>query len=632
MMSRINTKSFSWLIQRLKAMPLSEVLYRLKLEISKQWWKRRPPSYKVSIHGEPQTFGLLLPSEDHQERRKLIEEADKYLEHRWLFFGLSCEEKEIDWHRDPVSNLSAPLIFGFSINHRDEKIAGNIKNTWEKNRHHHLTVLAMAFFVTKDERYAKEIRNQLKSWIEQNPYLIGVNWTHPLEQGIRLISWSYVFMLLSASKYFEEIYGKDGFLWRSVYEHQKFIINTYSVGSSANNHLIGEMAGLFISACYFPLFKESNKWKNFSRKKLEKELIRQTYGSGVNKELAFSYQLFVLEFCMLTVIADTLAFSERYRTILIDMLQFVDRLESTIGFLPNYGDGDEGMAVQLQPLGSSRSDWLFDLSNKFLDSSFATRGSFISQLFEEAKVDAKPSTAGSHIYEDAGILIYHENHENLSYSGLFDFGQLGMGSIAAHGHADALSFTLAVNGQPVLVDPGTYCYHTDLYWREYFRSVHGHNTLSIAGLDQSVQSGPFLWSRKAKASLISFDLDHKKIKAMHDGYAPLNVFHTREFSWEDGLIEIHDELAGEGEHDVEVRFHFHPDVKVILSDSELLCQQGSDKLTVKMDASLDAKLINGSDKGGWYSPKFGIKKQTNTLVLSGALSLPASIKNEIILK
>src|SRR5207249_554757 len=52
---------------------------------------------------------------------------------------------------------------------------------------------------------------------------------------------------------------------------------------------------------------------------------------------------------------------------------------------------------------------------------------------------------------------------------LLDHGPLGYLSIAAHGHADCLSLALHFGGQPVLVDPGTYVYHEQPEWRNYFR-------------------------------------------------------------------------------------------------------------------------------------------------------------------
>ena len=42
---------------------------------------------------------------------------------------------------------------------------------------------------------------------------------------------------------------------------------------------------------------------------------------------------------------------------------------------------------------------------------------------------------------------------------MMDHGPLGYLSIAAHGHADALAIWWHIDGQPVLVDAGTYLYH-----------------------------------------------------------------------------------------------------------------------------------------------------------------------------
>ena len=82
-----------------------------------------------------------------------------------------------------------------------------------------------------------------------------------------------------------------------------------------------------------------------------------------------------------------------------------------------------------------------------------------------------------------------------------DAGPLGFLSIAAHGHADCLSLLLSVSGKELLVDPGTYCYHTEREWRDYFRSTAAHNTVRVDGVDQSQIAGAFLWAEKAEASV-----------------------------------------------------------------------------------------------------------------------------------
>src|SRR5262249_9207637 len=82
---------------------------------------------------------------------------------------------------------------------------------------------------------------------------------------------------------------------------------------------------------------------------------------------------------------------------------------------------------------------------------------------------------------------------------LVDAGPLGYLSIAAHGHADALAFTLSVGGREILVDPGTYAYHRNRRWRDYFRGTSAHNTLRVDGREQSEPGGDFLWLSHARA-------------------------------------------------------------------------------------------------------------------------------------
>ena len=81
---------------------------------------------------------------------------------------------------------------------------------------------------------------------------------------------------------------------------------------------------------------------------------------------------------------------------------------------------------------------------------------------------------------------------------IMDAGPLGFLSIAAHGHADCLSLLLSVSGKELLVDPGTYCYHTEREWRDYFRGTAAHNTVRVDGIDQSQIAGAFLGPRKRK--------------------------------------------------------------------------------------------------------------------------------------
>ena len=85
---------------------------------------------------------------------------------------------------------------------------------------------------------------------------------------------------------------------------------------------------------------------------------------------------------------------------------------------------------------------------------------------------------------------------------------------------DALSFVLNVGDREILVDPGTYAYHTDPAWRRYFRSTLAHNTVGVDGEDQSVQAGNFMWTHHARARCIEFDAggDTQRFVGEHHGY------------------------------------------------------------------------------------------------------------------
>ena len=110
-------------------------------------------------------------------------------DHCWplLGFGERCFGKPIQWTRDPLSNYVWPLDY-----HRDIKLlrgdGSDVRVLWELNRLGHFLTLASAYSSTKDERYAAEFLAQLRSWIEQNPYGRGPNWSCAMEVALRAIN------------------------------------------------------------------------------------------------------------------------------------------------------------------------------------------------------------------------------------------------------------------------------------------------------------------------------------------------------------------------------------------------------------------------------------------------------------
>ena len=206
-----------------------------------------------------------------------------------------------------------------------------------------------------------------------------------------------------------------------------------------------------------------------SKKILEKEIPRQTFRNGINRELAFGYQFFVLDFALIAFLEGKFyqdEFSDNFVSNVKSMLNVIPDLTDIGGNFPRYGDSDNGKGLQLFADSIGREDWLFRLGKRYLKSNVPVKeGGQFAEMFYTSLIDESSSFSCKLEYasnksnlefKDAGIYIMSNNRGKLNeVFVLADAGPLGFLSIAAHGHADALSFTMSISGNPIIVDPGT---------------------------------------------------------------------------------------------------------------------------------------------------------------------------------
>lgn len=638
----INLPDLLWCYHRAKVMPASEWICRLQGKGRDLLWKYGralglPPAPRLrpdaSFDNLPWPHAATVPEPD---RAAWTAAGDRVRRHAWRFFQLDdLVETDIDWHRDPVSGLSAPHRFGPDINHRDETLVGNIKITWEKSRHHHLSLAAAAYAVNDDSRYADEIEQQLLGWIDANPFMIGVHWTHPLESAIRLIAWLWCDRLLRGGEVHPRLFGPNGALWPAIGRHQQYISAAYCRGSSANNHLIGEMAGLFCAAAAWPHFDDSPRWCALARASLEREIQRQTFpSSGLNRELADSYHLFTLEFFLLAAAEATRIgqpFTEAYHGALRRMVEAVWLWSDATGHLPPFGDDDEGFALELDPDRSRRTAWLFAAGRALVGAEVPVRAplpataQWLGFAAPPCPDPDRPADLGD---PEAGRFVLTERRGRPDERYLaIDASPHGFPSLAAHAHADALSFVLHLGGRPVIADPGTYCYHTERTWRNYFRGTRAHNTVEVDGREQSDPIGAFAWRNQAVARVLKYELNTRirEVSAEHGGYErlPEPVTHRRTWHWDLQGITVIDELRGSGRHEAAWRLHLHPDVQARIDGSTVWMDTPSGRLKVTLEGPLVLELSRGADDAGWYSDGLGRKRPCLTIIGRGAFELPA---------
>ena len=643
----------AWYVRRLQCMSPQEVLWRSSDLLRQRAWRVKQvcptataPRYFARDRSQvkprlvrPPHFESPLPAGALDavpagEARQLRNAADEILAGRWDVLGITRQDMVTpDWFLDPLSGRRAPQAeYCFSINHRDETVTGNVKQVWELSRHHHLTVLAGAYALTGDRRYAERVRSHLQSWWQENPFLSGIHWTSGIELGIRLISWAWTRRLLDGWDGVQGLFDQNELAHKQIWWHQTYLSGFRSRGSSANNHVVAEAAGQLVAALAFPWFEESGAWADESASLLQRELANNTFPSGVNRELAFDYHGLVAELGLIAGIeADRAGHSLSDATwqSLGRMLDVAAACLDCELRAPRQGDSDEGRALVIAYPESNRWEALLALGQVLFGAPKwwppvqpGAASTLLSALGRHRPLRDRPVRRPWH-FGDAGLTIFRS--EPATRPEIWcrcDSGPHGFLSIAAHAHADALSIEVRHDGTDVLTDPGTYCYGSDPAFRRYFRSTIGHNTLEILGRDQSTSGGPTMWIRQAGSRLTSLessqDGDEGRWAAEHYGYRTLDpaLTHRRmlEFDGTKRLIEITDEIDSVGRFPVRLAFHLGPTVDASLDGCILSLwwqdrDGGKATATMSLPSSLGWSLLRGVGDPvlGWYSPAFGQK-------------------------
>jgi hypothetical protein len=657
------SRSLGWYVRRLRVMSPGEVVSRVGDRGRYTLWAGRqvsPGAARGPVSGleAERSFTATLPVEARDQvpaeaRAAVVAAADRLLAGEWEILGFPRPDiVDPDWFRDTVTGRRAPHdTLAFQVDHRDEAVTGNVKSVWELSRHHHLTVLAAAWWLTGEDRYAAVTAAQLRSWWAANPFLSGIHWTSGIELGVRLTSWVWVRRLLDgwsgASALFEE--NEDAL--RQLRWHQEYLAAFRSRGSSANNHVVAECVGRLAAASAFPWFHESERWRCDSAAELERHLAANTFPSGLNREQASDYHRFVTELGLVALVeADRCGhpLGDGTRRLLASSLDAAAALLDSAGRAPRQGDGDEGRALVLDAPDADPWAVLLATGAAVLGArpwwppvSPGVASTAVGALAAHVEVEGRPETA-PRAFPDAGLyLLRTAVGDGPEIWCRCDGGPHGFGSMAAHGHADALSVEVRVDGVDLFADPGTYCYHGEADWRSYFRSTLGHNTAEIDGASQSVEGGPFLWSTRTDPVVDRAELDRtvQTWSAHYTGYARLDreLRHRRTVALDTfaRTLSVEDRLTGPLRHSMRLAWHLGPDVEVELSGwvAELSWATTSGRGTARLH--LPPELVWTVHRGesepvlGWYSPRFGERVPSATLLGSGVWTGTATVRTTL---
>lgn len=601
-------EKLAWYARRLAAMSPAEVTHRLFEQVKRRADRGKPwgwasfGAFDGSVAALPGLPAVLSADELARARagtHDVMAGRLRFLGQDWPPTGEEDWWNGDIWFRDPVSGLAWPgaEVFAFDAAYRHDHQRGDVKFVWEINRLQFLPALT----ASGEADAAFDI---LKGWMSANPPYQGINWTGGIEAASRLIS------VLAMLRYVQRKVSADeaARLRAFIHAHAHWIDRYPSVHSSANNHRVAELAALFLAGLAAPGLPSAVRYRLEGRAGLEREILRQFHADGVGAEQSPTYSAYSLEwFVAAGRAADAAgeAMSEPYRTRAAAAAAHLRWMIDDGGHAPRIGDDDEGRVLS------------FDLAQA---PDYPKRAAATAEgwLKGEKAAPFEPPV-GERTFAEGGYTVARTPTGRGTALFVFDHAPLGFLSIAAHGHADALAIWLHWGEEPILVDAGTYLYHSGREARDAFRGTPAHNTLTLDGRDQSRISGPFNWADHARSRLL--DASPSRVTAEHTGYVRrYGLVHRRKIDVGPHGYVVEDSLVGASKivpSSWRIGYLLHPDVSVVLEGrTARLSTPAGRALRLLVETGPEWMIENAE-----YSEAFNRRTPTHRLVLQGSSSV-----------
>jgi hypothetical protein len=397
-------------------------------------------------------------------------------------------------------------------------------------------------------------------------------------------------LLFHYLKGLDNLRGTEGEqLLRAIYELGWSVSNELQSGLSPTRDAVGAAVDLLFAGAVFKGTREGRGWVDQGVSLLEQELFRQILGDGGSAEQSLGYHRYVLDSYWLAtdfLERNGLADCGAWKTRLIDGERFLSTFADTSGNVPSIGER--------------------------YDRPVLAPGTYPKRATEEYKENRPlvifPTSGYTVIRSGNGIVL------------TLDHGPTGMAPHCRMGHADALSITLSVAGEQILVDPGTYGSDEAPEWQRYFRGTRAHNTVMIDGHDQAVTEVDLLTCNPFTSRLVHASVKdgNPYVEAIHDGYGRLRepVTHRRVVDFcSDSLFLIKDTFSGTGLHKFELNLHLHPQATLIFKDTHSVIRRGEAEIAITLLGGRKFRTACGEKTPpfGWYSLGPGMKDQAPVL-------------------
>jgi hypothetical protein len=576
-----------------------------------------------------------------EQAAQIVSRAGKICAHHFDLLGYQdlVYGASINWHLDAVHGKTSPQKPFHQIQYLDFAEVGDSKVTWELNRHQHLVTLAKAYRLTGDERFAREIVSQWKSWHEQNPYPVGINWASSLEVAFRALSWMWVHALLDGTKIVTDEFRQEYLHAQAVNgRHIERYLSTYF---SPNTHLLGEGVALFFLGIMCSGLDRAERWKSIGWKIILEAADRQVNPDGFHFEQSTYYHVYALDFFLhaaLLASANGISLPKNFEQTIERMLDALCLLGRS-GPPPRLGDDDGGRVFDparnreehlLDPL--SLGAILFGRAD-FKATARALREETIwlasaAGVAQWDSIDAKSGNGKSFAMPYSGLYLLSSPQ---AHSQLIIKMSPAAAASGGHSHADALSLCLQSSGKSLLIDPGTCEYVGSDGKRNQYRATAAHNTVTVDERAQAEPDGSFSWKQKIPAKVERWVAGETftLFLGRHDGYARLAkpAVHKRcVVSLKSGIFLVRDLVEGEGEHRLDLSWHLQTELQLQHKHLFRLKKFSAGLAVLPAQDHVWAEEVH---KGFW-SPAYGAERRTTVLKLGRSCRLPAEFATMLV--
>jgi uncharacterized heparinase superfamily protein len=607
------------------------------------WWQSRLASGPFFLRpADCERWSSAFRSRYPGLDQSLVTAADRVLNHEFDLLGSGPVNVggALPWHSDFKTGREWPVRFCKDIEYLELDRPSDVKVPWELSRAQHFPLLGQAFWLTGDERYAREFVAEVSDWIDRNPLAYGVNWACAMDVSLRAANWMWGFYFVGAA----HACAGDGFrrkFIRSLYMHGEFVSRNLETSDINGNHYLSDAVGLIFMGVMFRDTPAGVRWLETGEEILTREIEAQVYPDGVDHEASTPYHRLVLElfltgFLLLEKTGRAVPQPAWQRVEL--MLDFVAAYTKPNGLAPLVGDADDG---RVQKLGTQNLN-----DHRYLLATCAARfgrgdhkrdaGSFADEAFwllgpdGAAAFDALPVTseAGrSAAFPEGGFFVLRSPSAHL----FIDCGDVGMRGRGGHGHNDILSFELFMNGANVVTDCGAFVYTASREWRNRFRSTAFHNTIQVDGEEVNRFVEPnALWqlvddARPAEVRW-GFGPSGNFWQGSHTGYQRLPSPSTPTRAvWMDAaapIVAFRDRVAGTGRHRITTRWHLDPACDVSRHDNDFrITSGGSETWMLPVEPAPASFKV----EDGWVSSSYGVKVECKVVVFDVEAELPFSL-------